>query len=623
MEKKNTTKNKSLIGNSRSEAESNFTKSTFFLKKYDYDQALGYTKKSLKLYEKEGNEIGIIRCLLRISNIFRSTGELNKALESVEKSLTLSEKIGNETWIANSLGMITHILMLQSDMDRALESAKKSLKLCEKLGDEILIANSLSSIARILRLHGDLDRALEYSNRCLALKHIRDTTKIYNLLNIGDIYRIKGEFDLALEYSNRGLVFAEENDVKNLIAQCLHQMGEIYWTLGKLDLALDHLKRCITLFEEEKSPDQVHHWGGVLFQLIRTTVDMGSIEQARFYLQRLGEHFNQFKIKNHFHLYRVGKAYILKTSSRTQDLGEATKLLKEVAEEEIVNHALTHIALVYLCDILLVELRITKNSDVLDEINPIITKLVTTAEAQHSYRWLAHVNLLQAKLALIQMDIEQARVYFTQAQNIASWHGFQRLARKISHEHDKLLRQLDEWENLKKEKAPLSKRMNLVSMDEIIEIFSQKRMVKPPELVDEIPVLLLVIIGGGIPVFSYSFTKEAMFEDNSILSSFLSAFNSFSEELFSKGLDRAKFGEYTIVMDSINNYSMCYLFKGSSYLAIQKLAKFSEEMQKIPFIWQTLEKFNNSNQVLELRDIPSLESIINAIFINKIPEMIG
>lgn len=97
LEKKDTIIDESSIGNSSRKAELLFTKSTFYLKKYDYDQALGYAQESLRLYEKQGNEIGYIHCLLRISNIFRSTGELNKALESAEKSLKLSEKIGNET----------------------------------------------------------------------------------------------------------------------------------------------------------------------------------------------------------------------------------------------------------------------------------------------------------------------------------------------------------------------------------------------------------------------------------------------------------------------------------------------------------------------------------------------
>ena len=61
----------------------------------------------------------------------------------------------------------------------------------------------------------------------------------------------------------------------------------------------------------------------------------------------------------------------------------------------------------------------------------------------------------------------------------------------------------------------------------------------------------------GAPLFSYSFSKELTFEDD-IIDSFISAFNTFSGELFSKGLDRARFGEYIILLESLKSYSVLF-----------------------------------------------------------------
>jgi len=41
----------------------------------------------------------------------------------------------------------------------------------------------------------------------------------------------------------------------------------------------------------------------------------------------------------------------------------------------------------------------TYNPEVLDEIKPLISQLMKISEDQHSYRWLASVTFLQAKLA--------------------------------------------------------------------------------------------------------------------------------------------------------------------------------------------------------------------------------
>ena len=86
-------------------------------------------------------------------------------------------------------------------------------------------------------------------------------------------------------------------------------------------------------------------------------------------------------------------------------------------------------------------------------------------------------------------------------------------------------------------------------------------------------------------------------------------------ELFSKGLDRARFGEYIILLESVDSYSVCYLFKGQSYPAKQKLTSLIEELQNNSTIWQTLNRFYKTSQVADLKDLPQIENMINEIFI--------
>ncbi|MHA2325231.1 MAG: hypothetical protein ACXACB_07525 [Promethearchaeota archaeon] len=209
----------------------------------------------------------------------------------------------------------------------------------------------------------------------------------------------------------------------------------------------------------------------------------------------------------------------------------------------------------------------------------------------------------------------EARKFLTEAQSIADEHGLQLLAQVISKEHDKLLEELKLWESIKKSKTSVSDRLKLVSIDEVLERMDGRRAIQPPESTDEDAVLLLIIAEGGTLLFSYPFTEKWQ-EDDDMLSSFLSAFTSFSDEYFSQGLDRVKFDEDTLLMRSVNSFSVCYLFKGQTYLAKQKLDKFSETIQSISSIWETLEKFNKSSQVIELVDIPKMKTILEEIFLN-------
>ena len=131
-------------------------------------------------------------------------------------------------------------------------------------------------------------------------------------------------------------------------------------------------------------------------------------------------------------------------------------------------------------------------------------------------------------------------------------------------------------------------------------------------------VLAILIIGiTGHLYFSKINTKKTKFEDcKDLISGFITAFNDFSGELFSKGLDRAKFGEYLLLMEPLGDFSVCYLFKGQTFLAKQKLNKFAEHIQNTPSILETFNNYFKINRIVQLKDFPSLDSLISEIFLH-------
>ncbi|MFX0007582.1 MAG: hypothetical protein ACFFAV_12745, partial [Candidatus Hermodarchaeota archaeon] len=387
----------------------------------------------------------------------------------------------------------------------------------------------------------------------------------------------------------------------------------------EIDEALKYLQLSMETAEKYNSPYGV---SSSLFYLILTNLDNKSQEQAELNLVKL-EHFtNQSNSKVFDQVYMVAKALVLKSSGRIRNRTEAELLLKQITEDKIATPHLYLSALVSLSEIFLEELEMTNNSEVLEELNPLISRISKIAEKQNAYLWLAEIKLLQGKLALIQAKIKDAEELLTQAQQIAELHGLNLLSIKISNEHDNLLDQLNFWKNLEKEKIPMSERIKLASVDGVIDRMQGKRVVKPTEPSQEIPVLLLIIGEGGFPLFSNSFTKEWDFEED-LISGFLSAFDSFSGELFAKRLDRAKFGDYTILMQSVTPFSVCYLFKGQTYFANQKLTKFVESIKSSNKIWEIINIYYNTNRVVELKDHPSIELLINDIFIKKIQKLMS
>ncbi|MFW9877991.1 MAG: hypothetical protein ACFFG0_33325 [Candidatus Thorarchaeota archaeon] len=202
------------------------------------------------------------------------------------------------------------------------------------------------------------------------------------------------------------------------------------------------------------------------------------------------------------------------------------------------------------------------------------------------------------------MQVDAALKLLTEAQRIAELHGINIIAQKISSEHDKVLDQINTWEELKEKEVPVSERIKLSSVEGVLERLQGKRVIKPPELVEEEPLLLLIMDKSGVSCFNYPFKEDWDFDW--IFSSFMSAFDTFSSEVFSESIDRIKIGENLILINPIESFLVCYVIKGQSYPGLQKLNHFSKAIKENTEIWESLNRAVKTGEVLELDNPASL-----------------
>ena len=85
---------------------------------------------------------------------------------------------------------------------------------------------------------------------------------------------------------------------------------------------------------------------------------------------------------------------------------------------------------------------------------------------------------MHGKLALIMFDIESSRRYLTKAQRMAESYGFIGLADEIAGLHEDLMESLDTWEQLEKNNAPLSERIELARLNDHLKGKFRTRMMK-------------------------------------------------------------------------------------------------------------------------------------------------
>ena len=591
----------------------------------------GKNEELIKLGEeiyKESQQINknvqSVDCLILISKNLSShqlqkNDEALSKLEQAEKLLkdisqiSTKDLIQRKAQIANIKGWI---YARKGNLVQEKKYLEWTINLQKEIGDSREIFYAYAVMALIFMVEGKLDHALGYMDKCLVLVKKAKIQYWIGLghLVLGIIYAMKGEFELELRHNKKSLAIFKKINNKWWIGLLLNNIGNSYGLTGEYELALEYLEEGLIILDEVNPM-------GVSFcldSLIFVSLELGDYERAEQYFHRLEQISNQKKDGYTLLTYKYNKALMLKISSRIRNLAKAEELFKLIIEEEKIAFTGFEIqikALVHLCDLLLMELRLSNDIEVLDEINHFITRLLDISEKSHSFWVFCETYILQAKTALLTFNINAARRFLTQAQKIAEKHGINRLAIKISNEHDKLVKQLDMWENLKESKAPLNERMELSHLNEQMEGMVRKRALKLPKLEVEQPVLLTIMTKEGNFLLSNPFTADLTI-DNTYFSEFLSSCNTFCDQILSESFDRVKFGQHTVLITAVDSFSICYMFQGQSYSARQKLLHFSETVKKDPEIMKTLKDAKNKNTEIKVSETASLEELIFESFLS-------
>lgn len=127
----------------------------------DYNKALEYYERSLKIKEELDDRSGIANSLGQMGMIHKSHGEYQRALEFYNRSLGIMEEISNRLGIATVLHQIGVIHQERGDYEKALEYYKRSLNIREELGNRSGFATSLGQIGNLMVDVGRYDEALE------------------------------------------------------------------------------------------------------------------------------------------------------------------------------------------------------------------------------------------------------------------------------------------------------------------------------------------------------------------------------------------------------------------------------------------------------------------------------
>lgn len=568
-------------------AQLNELKSIAYRRKGNITTAKDLFQQTLATIEALKNKEAEASLLNNIGIIDASEGEFDLALEYFQKSLKKYEELGVKNPSLNLFNNIGLISSLKGELNQALEYYQKGLNLVEKLGELPSKAVILMNIGQVYQTNGDLQTALEYSMKSLRiLKELESQYELatcYN--NIGVIHEFKGDLFKAHELYTKSFIIHKELGNNTKTAMNYNNIGNTYLDGGDVYKAISHYQESLKLLE---GTGNILDISSILYNLILVNLQRGSTENSQQYLQQLQEINDKNENKAINQIYRLSKALVLKSSERVVKRAEGQQLLQKITEEEVKENEYTIIAKKNLCELLIQELSTSGNEEILAEIKELSQELLDFAKTQHSNSLLIESYIIQSKMALLELDLDSARQLLSQGQQLAEENELQRLLVMVSREYDSLLTQLSKWPDLADRDVPLAERLELAELESMVTRLIRKKA-DIAELSEEEPILFLILARSGMSMFSKHFLPESLLADQ-LIGGFLTAINAFTQQAFSETgtIEGIKHKEYTILMKPTDPLLCCYVFKGPSYYALQKLKNFSETVRVSDTIWNKL-----------------------------------
>jgi tetratricopeptide (TPR) repeat protein len=397
-------------------------------------------------------------------------GDLDNGIKLLKKAISLAEESGNKLSIGNHYIFAATVYSANNDVKTGLEFLEKGEKIANELGNKFLIAFHCQILQGFKVRKREYEEAIVIINKMLSLSDEIGSTVFYVFKGLlGRLYRRMYQLDKALE------VFFESLDYTELKQYNYAQIGSIYLMKYELEEARKYQLQSMEISKKAGDKGTI---SGNLYELMRIEIELNNISKAKEYLDQLAELDKETGFRLINYEYRLAKVIFLKASNEISDLVDAVKTLNSLLDEEGLLPSQRLDVLYSLLEIRIKELQISANETTLEEAWKQSIRLEVEVEEQHLKELLANVYRLQSQLALIELNAEKAIKLLDKAQKIADEIDVELLKKKISDDREKINQQLDMWNNLQQQKAPVSETVKLVSLEKTVHNITKETVIE-------------------------------------------------------------------------------------------------------------------------------------------------
>ena len=262
------------------------------------------------------NAKGIASSLNNMGLIYYEIKNYNKALEYYERSLKLKLNIDDKIGIASSLNNIGIIHLVLDNYEKALEYYEKSLKIRSEIDDKLGIGSSLTNIGIAHTKLKNYNKALKYLSESVKKdKEINNKRGVTNtLINIGNLFFEQHNYPEAIINIKASLKISEEIDLKESKKECYRLLSKVYF--------------------ESKNFEKAFHYS----QYYSKLKDSIYTEESSKKIAELQTRYETEKKEKEAEIYKLKNIELVRANKKIKEHQEHLQLITKILRHDLLNN---------------------------------------------------------------------------------------------------------------------------------------------------------------------------------------------------------------------------------------------------------------------------------------------
>ena len=183
-------------------------KGVYYNVKNERTKALFYLEEAIKLIEGSANDAEMLgEIYFMYASIKIKNSQYIDANSFFLKSIKVFEKLGQDELMGQLYGGLAHVTFLMGEKERAIDYAKKGISILKEQKDYENLGVQLSNLARMYQTGGDTQNAIKYFSESAqyASKSARKETQFVRLVDLALVYHSKKDRPNALKYMENAI----------------------------------------------------------------------------------------------------------------------------------------------------------------------------------------------------------------------------------------------------------------------------------------------------------------------------------------------------------------------------------------------------------------------------------